>query len=176
MDAILGTHRVKGGPAALAAMVVAGARVIWAVVRGRTFNPYAMVMVVVFGLDLALQFLTGDARIALVKGSIIAATLGIMWLGMVALGHPPGLEAAKMWEPEKAAWRAEQFRTNPVVRHGYRTVSIIWGAAFLSEAIVLVLLIYLLPTAAMDAVSIAVGIVYLGALIGWTGWYQRHLA
>jgi hypothetical protein len=91
-----------------------------------------------------------------------------------ALGHPLTLDAAKMYEPEKAEWRSEQFRTNPAVRHGYRTVSVVWGAGFLIEVIVLVPLIYLLPIHIMVAVDSAVGIGFLGALIGWTGWYQKQ--
>jgi len=166
---------VGGWLALLAATLVAVSRAIWLAMRIRTLNLYAMLMVEVFGLDLALSFLPGDARLPLVKGSIIAATLGITWLVMVALGHPPSLEAVKLWEPRRAAWRAEQFRTDPDIRHANLTISTVWGAAFLTQAIVLVPLIYLLPSPVMGVVSTAVGIAYMGALIGWVGWYQRHL-
>ena len=88
--------------ALLAAMLVAVSRAIWVLVRARALNPYALLMVELFGLDLALSFLPGDARLPLVKGSIIAAALGITWLVMVALGHPPSLEAAKLWKPRKS--------------------------------------------------------------------------
>ena len=143
-------------------------------VRGRTANPFAMLMVVVLGVSLALSFLTGDARLMLMKSSITAAAVGITFLVMAALGHPLTLDAAKIYEPEKAEWRSEQFRTNPAVRHGYRTVSVVWGAGLLIEVIVLVPLIYLLPIDIMVAVDTAVGIGFLGALIGWTGWYQKQ--
>ena len=109
---------VTAWPALLAASLVAGARVVQAAVRGRTANSFAMLMVVAFGVSLALSFLTGDARFVLIKGSIIGAAVGITFLVMAALGHPLTLEAAKVYEPEKAAWRSEQFRTNPAVRHG----------------------------------------------------------
>jgi Protein of unknown function (DUF3159) len=165
---------VTDWPALLAATLVAGARVVLTAVRGRTANPFAMLMVVVFGVSLALSFLTGDARFMLMKGSITAAAVGIMFLVMAALGHPLTLDVAKMYEPEKAEWRSEQFRTNPAVRHGYRTASVVWGAGFLIEVIVLVPLIYLLPIHIMVAVDSAVGIGFLGALIGWTGWYQKQ--
>ena len=160
--------------ALLAATLVAGARVVRAAVRGRTANPFALLMVVVLGVSLALSFLTGDARLMLIKSSITAAAVGITFLVMAALGHPLTLDAAKVYEPEKAAWRSEQFRTNPAVRHGYRTVSVVWGAGLLIEAIVLVPLIFLLPIDVMVAVSSAVGIGFFGVLIGWTGWYQKQ--
>ena len=160
--------------ALLAATLVAGARVVRAAAHGRTINPFAMLMVVVFGVSLALSFLTGDARLMLIKGSITAAAVGIMFLVTAALGHPLTMDAAKVYEPEKAAWRSEQFRTDPAVRHGYRTVSVVWGAGLLIEAIVLVPLIFLLPIDVMVAVSPAVGVCFFGALIGWTGWYQKQ--
>jgi len=144
-------------------------------VRARALHPYALLMAELLGLDLALSRLPGDARLPLVKGSVTAAALGITWLVMVALGHPPTLEAAKLWDPERAAWRAEQFRAIPEARHGYRLTSTVWGAAFLTEAIALALLIYVVPRAAMSAVTNAVSIAYLAALIGWAGWYQRQL-
>lgn len=77
---------VAGWPTGLAAALAAVSRVIWVGVRAHTLNPFAMLMVVVFGLDLALYFLTGDARVVLIKGSITAATIGIVFLVMVALG------------------------------------------------------------------------------------------
>lgn len=160
--------------ALLAAVLVAASRVIWVLVRARALNPYALLMAELLGLDLALSCLPGDARLPLVTGSVIAAALGITWLVMVALGHPPTLEAARLWDPERAAWRAEQFRAIPEVRHGYRFTSTVWGAAFLTEAIALALLIYVVPRAAMGAVTNAVSIAYLAALIGWVGWYQRQ--
>jgi hypothetical protein len=160
--------------ALLAATLVAASRVIWVLVRARALNPYALLMVEVFGLDLALSYLPGDARLPLVTGSVIAAALGITWLVMVALGHPPTLEAAKLWDWERAAWRAEQFRAIPEVRHGYRLTSTVWGAAFLTEALVLAVLISVVPRAAMGAVTNAVSIAYLAALIVSISWYQRQ--
>jgi hypothetical protein len=160
--------------ALLAATLVAGARVVRAAVRGRAANPFATLMVVAFGVSLALSFLTGDARLMQIKGPVIAAAVGITFLVMAALGHPLRLDAAKLYEPEKAAWRSEQFRTNPVVRHGYRTVSVVWGAGLLIEAIVLVPLIFLLPIDVMVAVFSVIGIGFFGALIGWTAWYQKQ--
>jgi len=165
---------VTGWLALLAATLVAGARVVRAAVRGRTVNPFATLMVVAFGVSLALSFLTGDARLMQIKGPVIAAAVGITFLVMAALGHPLTLDAAKLCEPEKAAWRSEQFRTNPAVRHGYRTVSVAWGAGLLIEAIVLVPLIFLLPIDVMVAVFSVIGIGFFGTLIGWTAWYQKQ--
>ncbi len=63
--------------ALLAAVLAAASRVIWVLVRARALNPYALLMVELLGLDLALSYLPGDARLPLVTGSVIAAALGI---------------------------------------------------------------------------------------------------
>jgi hypothetical protein len=166
---------VRDWPALLGATLVAGARVAWVAVRARTPNPFAMLMVVAFGAGLALAFVTGDARFLLVKDSIITAAVGITFLVMVALGHPLTLAAAKAWEPHRAAGWSERFRTNAAVRHWHRTASIVWGAGLLTEAIVRVPLIFLLPIHVMVAVSAALEIVFFGALIGWTRWYLTKI-
>ena len=46
---------------------LAGLRIIWGIVRQRALNPFAMVMLMVFGLGLVLSFVTGDARFLLVR-------------------------------------------------------------------------------------------------------------
>jgi len=166
---------VRDWPTLLRAALVAGARVAWVAVRARAPNPFAMLMVIAFGVGLALAFVTGDARFLLVKDSITTAAVGITFLVMVALGRPLTLATAKAWEPERAAGWSERFRTNPAVRHWHRTASIVWGAGLLTEAIVRVPLIYLLPIHVMVAVSAALEIVFFGALIGWTRWYMTKI-
>jgi hypothetical protein len=99
-------------------------------VRARALNPYALLMAELIGPDLALSRLPADARLPLVTGSVTAAALGITWLVMVALGHPPTLEAARLWNPER--WHLGLAKTD----QGRSIVSgpVITGGAFRSFA------------------------------------------
>jgi hypothetical protein len=49
-------------------------RIGWAAVRDRSLNLFATVMLLVFGIGLALAFMSGDARFLLLKGSIVTAS------------------------------------------------------------------------------------------------------
>ena len=155
-------------------MVVAGLRVAVGVRRARTPNPFAMVMLLAFGMGLVLALLTGDVRFLLLKDSMTTAAVGLMFLVLAALGQPLTLAAAKTWEPAKAEFLSEQFRTNAAVRHWHLTASVVWGVGLLMEAALRVPLVYLLPVRVMVGVSASMMIVAYAALIGWTGWYLRR--
>lgn len=62
--------------ALLAAAAVAGARIGWVAVRDRELNPVAAVMLLVWGVGMALSLVAGDARFLLLKDSITTAAVG----------------------------------------------------------------------------------------------------
>ena len=161
--------------ALIAGSLVAGARIVWVAVRTHTPNPFAMVMVVSFGMGLALAFVTGDARFLLLKDSITTAAVGLMFLVLAALGQPLTLAAAKTWRPALADQLTEQFRTDPAARRWHLTASTVWGAGLLVEAALRVPLVYLLPIHVMVGVSAGMMIAAYALLILWTGWYLRRV-
>jgi hypothetical protein len=162
--------------ALIAGSLVAGARIVWVAVRTHTPNPFAMVMVVSFGMGFALAFVTGDARFLLLKDSMTTAAVGLMFLVLAALGQPLTLAAAKTWRPEAADRLTEQFRTNSGARHWHLTASTVWGAGLLVEAALRVPLVYLLPIHVMVGVSAGMMILAYAVLILWTGWYLRRVS
>ena len=74
--------------ALLAAALVAGAGVVWDAARIRTVNPFALLIMVVFGVGLVLTFVTGDVRFLLLKDWITTAVLGAAFL-LTAVGKRP---------------------------------------------------------------------------------------
>src|SRR5690242_657710 len=135
--------------ALLAATVAAGARVLLVAIRDRALNAFGLLMLIVFGLGLALAFLTGDPRLLLVKDSITTAVVGLLFLVMAALGHPLTLAAARTWAPDRAAEMSDQLRCNPRVHRWHLKTSVIWGVGLLVEAAIRVGLVFLLPIAVM---------------------------
>lgn len=155
--------------ALLAATLVAASRVLLVAVRDRALNAFGMLMVIVFGLGLALAFLSGDPRFLLVKDSITTAVVGMTFLVMAFLGQPLTLAASRTAMPrERADELAEQYRTVPEARHWHLKASTVWGIGLLTEAAVRVVLIYLLPVDVMVAVSAALMITTFAVLILWT--------
>ncbi|HEY4603460.1 MAG TPA: VC0807 family protein [Blastococcus sp.] len=160
--------------ALLAATLVAGARIVLVAIRQRVLNALAFVMLVIYGLGLALTFATGDVRFLVLKDSIGTGVLGLLFLCFALAGHPLTLAATRTWAPERAAAMAERYRTEPAVRHGHFVASMVWGVGLLAEALVRVLLVFLLPISVVVGLSTALAVLVIGSLTMWTGWYIRR--
>ncbi len=161
-------------PALLAATAVAGARIVWVAVRDRKLNLFATVMLVVFGLGLALAFVSGDARFLLLRGSFVTAAVGLTFLATAVFGRPLTLAAMQSFQPSRAAGIAAAYDAEPGFRRGYRTSSLVWGGGLLLEALVRVPLVYLLPIPVMVGLSEALMIATFAGLIAWNLWYVRR--
>jgi hypothetical protein len=166
---------VSNWVALLAATLVAAARIVLAAVRQRVLNALALVMLVIYGLGLALAFATGDVRFLVLKDSIGTGVLGLLFLCFAVAGHPLTLAATRTWEPDRAVAMAERYRTVPAVRHGHFVASMVWGFGLLGEALVRVLLVLVLPISVVVGLSTALVVVVIGSLMGWTLWYMRRV-
>jgi hypothetical protein len=160
--------------ALLAATLVAGARIVLVAVRQRVLNAFGFIMLVIFGLGLVLSFVTGDVRFLVLKDSIGTGVLGLCFLGFALAGHPLTLAATRTWAPERAAAMAERYRTVPAVRHGHFVASMVWGLGLLAEALLRVLLVFLLPISVVVGLSTALAVLVIGGLVMWTSWYLRR--
>lgn len=146
----------------------AGARIVWVVGRDRTLNLVATLSLLVFGIGLAMSFVSGDVRFLLLKSSVMTATVAMAFLVTAARGRRPlTLAAEQSWAPNRAAGIAEEYRTDPDVRRRHRVCSTVWGLGLLAEAIVRIPLIYLLPISVMVGLSTAMLLGTIGGLIVW---------
>jgi hypothetical protein len=161
----------------LGATLAVAARMGWVAVRNRALNLFSIVMLGAFGLGLALAFVNGEPRFLLLKSSIMTAVVGTMFLVSATPGRQPlTLAAEQHWAPNRATEIAEEYRTDPDVRHGHRVSSIVWGLGLLTEAIVRVPLVFLLPISVVVGLSTALTLAILAGLIVWTVLYPRAAA
>lgn len=161
--------------ALVAATSAAALRVLLVAVRDRTLNPFAVVMMTVFGVGLAATFVTGDPRFLLLKGSLTTGGVGVVFLLTALRGRRPlTLAAMQSFRPEAAAEEAEEYRTDPAVRRGHRVSSTVWGAGLVAEAALRIPLIYLLPVSVMVGVSAAMMVATFAVLIAWNVRYLRR--
>ena len=161
--------------ALLASALVAGVRLGWGAVRQRSLNPFATVMLLVFGIGLALTFVSGDPRFLLVKESFVTGAVGLTFLVTALRGRRPlTLAAQQSWHPEQAAELAAEYRDVPAARRGHRFVSTVWGTGLLAEAALRVPLVYLLPINVMVGVSTGMAVLTFVGLAVWTGRYTAR--
>jgi hypothetical protein len=161
--------------ALLAATAVAGLRIGWDAVRHRRLNQFAVVMLLIYGIGLALAFVTGDPRTLLLKSSLVTGAVGAVFLVTAIIGRRPlTLSALQSFQPAKAELFAERYRTDPDVRHGFRLTSTVWGVGLLAEALLRLPLVFLLPIDIGYGASEALFVATFVLLIGWTAWYMRR--
>ncbi|GIE76760.1 hypothetical protein Aph02nite_27100 [Actinoplanes philippinensis] len=154
--------------ALLAGTVGAALRMAWVAVRSRTISPFSMVMAAVFGVGLLFTVLTGDPRFLIIKHSAMAGAVGLAFLVSARYGgRPLTLAAQQSFMPGKAGELAEAYATEPAVRRGHRLASLVWGGGLLTEALIRVALVCVLPIEVMVGVSTALTVLTFAALIGW---------
>jgi hypothetical protein len=161
--------------ALLAASGVAAARIVWSAVRQRSFNAFATVMLLVYGVGFALAFATGDPRTLLLRNSLITASVGVVFLVTAIRGRRPlTLAALQSFVPARAAAAAAEYATNPHVRRGHRLASTVWGVGLIAEALIRIPVVYLLPVDVSVGATEALWIATFAGLMVWNGWYVRR--
>ena len=140
--------------------VVPAVRTGWGVVKDRTVNGLAALILFVNVVGLLLSFVAGDPRLMLAKDSGVSSAIGIGILVSVAMGKPMMTAGMKPWlvkgdAEREAAW-ARLLSGSVAFRRAERVFSLVWGVVLLGECVVRVVGAYTLPVDTM---------VWLGSLI-----------
>ncbi|MEU1598404.1 VC0807 family protein [Streptomyces sp. NPDC005708] len=155
--------------------VVPAVRTVWGVVKERTLNAFAALILFVNVAGLLLSFVAGDPRLMLAKDSGISSVIGIGILASVVMGKPMMTAGMKPWlvkgvAAREAAWTRLQDRSS-AFRRAERVFSVVWGVVLLAECVVRVVGAYTLPVDTMVwmgsvvvAVAMTLGFVLSGAL------------
>jgi hypothetical protein len=155
--------------ALLAGTVASGARVVWVAARQRQLDPFALFLLVMFGLGLLLTFVTGDVRFMLAKDSATSAFTGLIMVGSCVIGRPLVYYAAK--RIAVSAGRQAEFAATaqtPPMRRRWRRISLVWGFGLLAESALRILGIYVLPLNLAADLSQVLQIGVIAALLFWT--------
>ncbi|KOG17883.1 MULTISPECIES: VC0807 family protein [Streptomyces] len=139
------------------------------------------VVTLVFLVITAVVSLVGahTARALLVKDSCVTGLFGLLCLATLLAPRPlmfyfgrkfatDGTPASTAWW--NGLWQYEGFRST------MRTMTLVWGVAYVAEALVRVALAYALPTKTMVALSPVMIYSVLAALGVWTAWFGKRRA
>jgi hypothetical protein len=162
----------------LAGTAVAGARVCFVAAGSRRLDAIAAFLLAVFGIGLALSFLTGDARFLLAKDSVPTATAGLIFLGSCLAGRPLAYAWGRRIMARTPALQrrwSDMWSTEAAFRRVCYVVSLAWGFGLLLEACVRLPLIYAIPIDVMAGLSSALSFVTVSLLAAWTVWYVRWI-
>jgi hypothetical protein len=167
--------------ALMAGVLVAAPFVVWTIVRNRRVDLVAMVTLSVLVLSVVLGLLSDDPRTLAIREGWTAALGGLFGAWMlvtVFVGRPAQLTLGRTIAEVKrgaegaAAWAA-RWDTDARFRRGLRIDTAAWGAVLLANAVVHVVLVYVLPIDLISLVTTVVWFAVLACLITWHVWYFR---
>jgi hypothetical protein len=164
------------GFSAVLALVLAGgvslARVAVGYLRHRVVSALSVLVITRFGLGVVLGALTGDARIVLVKDSLVTASVGVVALFSLFLLKPMTYYIRRDLSNDRAGWEAAWSRSASFRRMN-RTTTSVWAAGLLAESALRITLAFWTPLDVASLLCPAVGACSVMLLIAWTQWYGR---
>lgn len=133
--------------------VVPALRTVWGLVRSRSVNGLALLILIVNVVGLATTAVVGDARLMMAKDSGVSSVVGIVILLSVRTPRPLMTAGLKPWVTKgsaagDAAWDRLMAESEPF-RRAERRFSAIWGSALLIECVAKVVGAYTLPVHTM---------------------------
>ncbi|MFJ8730188.1 VC0807 family protein [Streptomyces bauhiniae] len=132
-------------------------RTAWSLVRERSANGLALLILTVNVVGLALSFVAGDPRLMLAKDGAVSSTVALGILVSVALGRPMMTEGMKPFlvkgdSAREGAWQrltSGAAAGSADFRRKERAFSLVWGMALLIECVARVVGAYTIPVDTM---------------------------
>jgi hypothetical protein len=159
-------------PSLILSSVLPAARSVAGLVRQRTVNPLALLIVAVNMVSIAISFWSGDPRVMLAKDGAITSTIGIAILISAYTGRPLMTEGMRPFVVKGDSAKSAAFdlllTTSPRFRTLERRFSLVWGVALLTECIVRVCCAFTLPVGTMVWLStvLTLGAIGIGIVAG----------
>ncbi|GGU44559.1 hypothetical protein GCM10010211_05230 [Streptomyces albospinus] len=155
--------------------VVPALRTVWGLVRSRSVNGLAVLILLVNAAGLALSTVAGDPRLMMAKDSGVSSVVGVAILLSLRTKRPLMTAGLKPWVTKgspagEAAWDRLLAASEPF-RRAERRFSLIWGSVLLAECVLRVIGAYALPVHVMvwlgtvlAIVAVLLAMVVAGAL------------
>ncbi len=139
--------------------------------RHRTIDMFNGLMLTGFVLSLIMVLLGGSEKLLLMRESLVTVVIGMAFLGSLLLKRPLIFHMVRRFsngtDPERN-W------AYPYFRQMMRRLTILWGVALVAEAGLKLLLITMLSTSQILAISTPLFYAVIGLAIGGTIVYKRR--
>ncbi|BBX09352.1 hypothetical protein MAIC_41550 [Mycolicibacterium aichiense] len=148
--------------ALLSATVLSGLRVIYGVVRARRLDPFAVYLLLTFGLSLAVALSTTDPKLVLVGNTVVNAIGGLIFLGSCVIGTPLTQVVSDRFS--NADDQPEEVDADRRRRIHIR-LSAMWGLGLLLEVAIRLIVIGRFSVDTANGVNSVITIVVIGVLV-----------
>ncbi|HEY1613770.1 MAG TPA: VC0807 family protein [Rhizomicrobium sp.] len=155
--------------------------ILWSVVEfARHRRVDALSVLVLGGIALSLLAFvgTGSARVLQLREKLVTVIIGALFLGSVAIGRPLIYELAKAGmaraNDKEEMDRFVALRDNAYFRSSMNIMTLAWGAGLLADALVSMVLVFVLSIRSYLLVGPIIGYATTGGLSLWTFWFARR--
>lgn len=141
----------------------------------------ALSMIVLAGIALSAfgMALGGDARLLLIRESLVSGVIGFAFLVSVFARRPLVFYLARATvrrqSAEESIERFKQWSEAPHARHGLKIMTLVWGAGLTLETGLRTWAAFVWPPARFLAIMPPASYAIAGLLGCWTFWYVRQL-
>jgi hypothetical protein len=173
------THRALGDVYALmAASAPPITRSIFEFARHRRVDALSLIVLGGIALSLIAYAGGGGVRFLQLREHLVAAVIGLVFLGSAAIGKPliHQLARARLRRQGASAHldTIERLRDSPLFRRAMMTMTLAWGIGLVAESALSCALIFVTTIQQFMLVSAVIGYSTIGGLTAWTFWYARR--
>lgn len=148
--------------ALLSATVLSGLRVLYSAVKVRRLDPFAVYLLMTFGLSLAVGLSTTDPKLVLVGNTFVNGLGGLIFLGSCVVGTPLTQVVGDRF---RAAGDGPSTADATHRRRIHVRLSAMWGIGLLLEVVIRLLVIETLSVDTANGVNTVITLVVIGLLV-----------
>ncbi|WP_158884934.1 VC0807 family protein [Amycolatopsis anabasis] len=141
--------------------------------RRRAISALSVLIITRFSLGVVAGLITGDARMVLVKDSIITGSVGVVAAVSLLLARPMTYYIRRDFAGDPGSWD-ESWARSARFRQVNRVTTIVWAVGLIAEATIRIGLAFRLPLDIAAIASPTLGALSILALVTWTQWYGRR--
>lgn len=154
--------------------------VVTELIRKRRVSVLGLIVLITFALGIAASYLTGDARFALAKDSVITGGVGLVFLASLLASRPAMYLMIRQMisngDPEREREYEARWDGSPPFRSAQRLMTGVWGAGLVLDAVVRLIVISIASVSTAAAASTALLLATFVLLIAWTRLYLPRRA
>ncbi len=170
----------SAGISTVAALVLSGAlpafSVSLGVIRDRRLDAIGIVVLVGIVVGAVLGMVSGSAHLVLLDGTVPTAVFGVICLASLRSKRPLMFRfALETMGPDTPKGRelADRWRY-PGFRHAFRLITVVWGLAFITEAVTQAAIVETSSTDTAKATSNLMPLVFAGVVVVWNVYYAKR--
>jgi hypothetical protein len=170
----------SAGVSTVGALILSGAfpalGVLLGVARDRRVDVIGVLVLVGIAVGTVLGLASGSARLVLLEGSVPTAVFGAVCIGSLWMARPLMYRFAIEFigaDTPKGREFADKWRY-PGFRHAFRVTTVVWGVAYLAEAVARVVIVESTSPGTALAMSKLMPYAVAGVLAAWNVSYARR--